>query len=115
MGDLTISDIDVGYSKKGVEEYCTKVYNQVKEKVVNEAIAGAPRTTLTNTLHAGWQGESCDKYCAKLVDQGDKLSRLLDKMYEGFKAAMEAQGNTYSEKDKSMSDEMESLDFLGQE
>ncbi len=113
--DLKITDIDVGYSKKGVADYCTKVYNEVDAKVMKTAVAGEPRTTLINAIRAGWQGESCEKYLTKLVEQGTKLNTLLGEMYEGFKAAMQAQGDTYASKDKAMAEEMESLDFLGQE
>lgn len=113
--NLTIDKVDVGYSKNGVADYCGKVYSQVDQNVIQGAITGDPRSTLIKAIRGGWQGNSCETYCVKLVEQGDKLRTLLGEMYEGFKAAMLAQGTTYAEKDNEMAKEMESLDFLGKE
>ncbi len=104
MGGLDISEVTIGYSSTGAQQYVSDL-NTAAIDETNGIISDGVQN-ITDTLQRGWQGQAYDAFAAKLNEVSEQLKDKLQEMKEVFNATMAAQEQTYHEEDQSMSEDI---------
>lgn len=100
-----IGDVTIGFSASGLTAYLNDVKLELLDSV-EETLTGTNKTTLFNTISAGWVGVSRDKFLKQFDDMVQVAIEDIKAEYEDLMTRFnEIQSNYFEQDSKMIGDE----------
>lgn len=101
MSNIGIEDLDIGISKRGMDEY-KKSLKTIVLKNTGDKLDDADQ--LIEAIKAMWQGESCEAFLKDFKTARNNMKKDLEAEYEDLEARLNELEGNYFEQDRRLYD-----------